>query len=140
MVVVLCILLENYWNFASFGGTGVQFRNVWTHRRDAIEEYVVMECVYIIEVEYCMSKLVDVALGQRIVPTSLVLRAESVTPLDVLGSNSITMWKRRMLNNMLNLWSTFLRDSPLYSAPVDMMKLQGLLGKLTKIWGLTWMW
>jgi hypothetical protein len=36
----------------------------------------------IIEVEYCMSKLVHMALGQ-IEPSSLDLTAETVNPLDV---------------------------------------------------------
>jgi hypothetical protein len=36
----------------------------------------------IIEVEYCMSVLVDMALGQRIKPVSLDLTAETVNPLD----------------------------------------------------------
>jgi hypothetical protein len=39
-----------------------------------------MEGEDIIEVEYCMSELVDKALGQRIEPTSLDLTAETVNP------------------------------------------------------------
>jgi hypothetical protein len=42
-----------------------------------------MEGEDIIEVEYCMSELVDKALGQRIEPASLDLTAETVNPLDV---------------------------------------------------------
>jgi hypothetical protein len=42
-----------------------------------------MEGEDIIEVEYCMLELVDMALGQRIEPTSLDLTAETVHPLDV---------------------------------------------------------
>jgi hypothetical protein len=42
-----------------------------------------MEGEDIIEVEYCMSELVDKALGHRIEPTSLALTAETVNPLDV---------------------------------------------------------
>jgi hypothetical protein len=47
------------------------------------EEYVVMEGEDIIEVGYCMSELVDMALGQRIELASLDLTAETVNPLDV---------------------------------------------------------
>jgi len=46
------------------------------------EEYVVMESEDIIEAEYCMSKLIDMALGQRIKPASLDLTAETLNPLD----------------------------------------------------------
>ena len=45
-----------------------------------------MEGEDIIEVEYCMSELVDMAFGQRMQPTSLGtldLTAETVNPLDV---------------------------------------------------------
>jgi hypothetical protein len=42
-----------------------------------------MECEDIIGVEYCMSELVDKALGQRIEPISLDIAAETVNPLDV---------------------------------------------------------
>ena len=34
------------------------------------EDYLIMEGEDIIEVDYCMSKLVDMALAQRIVPPS----------------------------------------------------------------------
>jgi hypothetical protein len=47
------------------------------------EDYVVMEGEDIIEAEYCMSKLVDMALGHRIELASLDLTAETVNPLDV---------------------------------------------------------
>ena len=47
------------------------------------EEYVVMEGEDIIEAGYCMSELVDMALGQRIEPASLDLTVETVNPLDV---------------------------------------------------------
>jgi hypothetical protein len=39
-----------------------------------------MEGEDIIEAEYCMSELVDKALGQIIEPTSLDLTAETVNP------------------------------------------------------------
>jgi hypothetical protein len=42
-----------------------------------------MEGEDIIEAEYCMLELVDMALGQRIEPTSLDLTVETVNPLDV---------------------------------------------------------
>ena len=42
--------------------------------------YVVLEGEDIIELEYCMSELVDKALGQRIEPASLDLTAETVNP------------------------------------------------------------
>jgi hypothetical protein len=41
-----------------------------------------MEGEDIIEVEYCMSELVDMALGQRIDPASLDLTTETVNPLE----------------------------------------------------------
>jgi hypothetical protein len=66
------------------------------------EEYVVMEGDDIIEAEYCMSKLVDMALGHRIEPTSLDLTAETVNPLDVDERDLHLLWNWRMLNNMLS--------------------------------------
>ena len=47
------------------------------------EDYLIMKGEDIIEVEYCMSKLVDMTLGQRIKPPRLDLNAKPLDFLDV---------------------------------------------------------
>jgi hypothetical protein len=97
------------------------------------EEYVVVESEDIIEAEYCMLELVDMALGQRIEPTSLDLIAETVNPLDI-DERPPPNVKLTDAQQHAHLLATFFMDNSLDFAPADLMKLQGILEKLNKIY------
>jgi hypothetical protein len=97
------------------------------------EEYVVMEGEDIIEAEYCMSELVDMALGQRIEPASLDLTAETINPLDV-DERPPPIVKLTDAQQHAQLLATFFMDNSLDFTPADLMKLQGILEKLNKIY------
>jgi hypothetical protein len=92
-----------------------------------------MEGEDIIEVEYCMSELVDKALGQRIEPASLDLTVETVNPLDVDERPPPTV-KLTDAQQYAQLLATFFMDNSLDFTPANMMKLQGILEKLNKIY------
>jgi hypothetical protein len=94
---------------------------------------VVIEGEDIIEVEYCMSELVDKALGQRIEPTSLDLTGETENPLDV-DERPPPIVKLTDAQQYAQLLATFFMDNSLDFIPAYMMKLQGILEKLNKIY------
>jgi hypothetical protein len=97
------------------------------------EAYVVMEGEGIIEAEYCMSELVDMALGQRIEPASLDLIVETVNPLDI-DERPPPNVKLTDAQQHAQLLTTFFMHNSLYFTPANMMKLQGILEKLNKIY------
>jgi hypothetical protein len=97
------------------------------------EEYVVMEGEDIIEAEYCMSKLVDMASGQRIEPTSLDLTAETVNPVDV-DERPPPILKLTDAQQHAQLLATYSMENSLDFTPADLIKLQGILEKLNKIY------
>ena len=66
-----------------------------------------MEGEYIIEAEYCMLELVDMALGHRIKPPGFDLKVEPLDSLDV-DERPIPIVK---LANA-QLWATFFMDNP----------------------------
>jgi NADH/NAD ratio-sensing transcriptional regulator Rex len=96
-----------------------------------------MEGEDIIEVEYCMSELVDMALGQRIEPASLDLTIETVNPLDV-DERPPPIVKltdaQQHAQQHAQLLVTFFMDHSLDFTPAYLMKLQGILEKLNKIY------
>ena len=75
-----------------------------------------------------MSELVDMALGQRIEPVSLDLIVETVNPLDVdqRPPPIVKLTDAQLL-------ATFFMDNSLDLTPAYLMKLQGILQKLNKI-------
>jgi hypothetical protein len=86
------------------------------------EEYVVMEGEDIIEAEYCMAELVDMALGQRIKLISLDQTVETVNPLDV-DERPPPIVKLTDAQQHAQLLDTFFMDNSLDFIPVDLMKL-----------------
>jgi hypothetical protein len=98
----------------------------------SFEEYVVMEGEDIIEAEYCMSKLVDMALGQRIKPASLDHIVETVNPLDV-DERPPPIVKLTDAQQHAQLLATFFMDNSLDFTSAYLMKLEGILEKLNKI-------
>jgi hypothetical protein len=97
------------------------------------KKYVVMEGEDIIEAEYCMLELVDMALGQRIEPASLDLIAETVNPLDI-DERPPPNVKLTDAQQHAHLLATFFMDNSLDFTPANLMKLQGILEKLNKIY------
>jgi hypothetical protein len=92
-----------------------------------------MEGEDIIEAEYCMSELVDMALGQIIEPASLYLIAKTVNPLDV-DERPSPIVKLTDAQQHAQLLATFFMENSLDFTPADMMKSQGILEKLNKIY------
>ena len=92
-----------------------------------------MEGEDIIEVEYCMSQLVDKALRQRIKPASLDLTTETVNPLDV-DERPPPIVKLTDAQQHAQLIATFFMDNSLDFTPANLMKLHGILEKLNKIY------
>ena len=66
-----------------------------------------MECEYVIGAEYCMSKLVDKALGQRIKPPSFDLDAETLGSSDLVDKPSPIV-KQANAQHHAQLLATFL--------------------------------
>ena len=96
------------------------------------EENVVMEGEDVIEAEYCMSELVDIALGQRIEPTSLNFTTETVNPLDV-DERPPPIVKLMDVQQHAQLLATFFMDNSLNFTPANVMTLQGILENFNKI-------
>ena len=92
-----------------------------------------MEGEDIIEAEYCMSKLVDMALGQRIEPASLDLTVGTVNPLDV-DERPPPIVKLTDAQQHAQLLASFFMDNSLDFTPAVLMKSQGILEKLNKIY------
>ena len=87
------------------------------------EEYVVMEGEDIIEAEYCMSEMVDTALGQRIKLASLELTVETVNRLDV-DERPPPIVNLTDAQRHAQLIATILMDNSLDFTPAYLMKLQ----------------
>jgi hypothetical protein len=84
------------------------------------------------DVEYCMSKLVDMALGQKEEPPSFDLNAKPLDSLDVDGRPP-TIVKLVDTQHHAQLLATFIMDNSLEFTPTNIMKLQAILKKLNEI-------
>jgi hypothetical protein len=82
-----------------------------------------MEGEDIIEAKYCMSELVDMALGQRIEPASLDLIAETVNPLDI-DERTPPNVKLTDAQQHAQLLATLFMDNSLDFTPANLMKLR----------------
>ena len=87
----------------------------------------------IIEAKYCMSELVDMALGQRIEPPSFDLNAKPLDSLDV-DERPPPIVKLADAQHHAQLLATFFMDNPLEFTPANVMKLQAISEKLNKIY------
>ena len=95
-----------------------------------IEDDMIMEVEDIVEVEYCMSKLVDLALGQTIEPPRFNLNVDPLRSLDV-GERPPPIVKVEYAQHHAQLLHTFFMDNVGQFNLV--MKLQAIYEKLNKI-------
>ena len=90
-------------------------------------DFLIMEGEDIIQVEYCILELVDVALRQRQEPPSLDLTVE---PLDFLNVDERPPLRVKLANaqHHVQLLATFLMGHPLEFTPIDVKKLHVIIG------------
>lgn len=98
----------------------------------SFEDYLIMKGANIIEAEYCMTKLVDMALGHKIDTPSFDLIVGPLNSLDVDESPSHVV-KLADAQHHVQLLGTFLMDNPLEFTPTNVMKLRAIMKKLNNI-------
>ena len=88
------------------------------------EDYLILKGEDIIEVEYCMSELVDMALGQRKEPPSFDLNEEPSNSLDVDERPPPIM--RSTYAHQTQLLATFFDEQPIRVCSRYVMKPQAI--------------
>ena len=96
------------------------------------EDYLIVKGVNIIEGEYCMTKLVDMALGHKIDTPSFDLNVEPLNSLDV-DESPMHVVQLADAQHHVSLLGTFLMDNPLEFTPTNVLKLRAILKKLNNI-------
>ena len=96
-------------------------------------DYLIAEGEDIIEVEYCMSKLVDKALGQRRESPNFDLNAKPLDSLDIDERPPLIM-KLATAQHHAHLLIALLMDNPLKLTLANIMKLQAISEKLNKLY------
>jgi hypothetical protein len=97
------------------------------------EDYLIEEGEDIIEVEYCMSELVDKALGQRRESPSFDLNAKPLDSLDI-DERPPPIVKLATAQHHAHLLIAFFMDNPLKFTLANIMKQQAISEKLNKLY------
>ena len=99
----------------------------------SFKDYMIMKGEDIIEVEFCMSKLVDVALEQRIKTHSFDFNAELLDSLNV-DERPPPIVKLTNAQHHAQLLARVPMDNPSESTPTYAMKLHAISKKLNEIY------